>query len=173
MTPTDHTFRAGNSPPSYTVFRHVSPGMSDSLHRRRQDAWTYAIVGGLVGAPLVVAHNLYSGLGSEFSVNALLIGGLVAGFLAKRASADPDRAAAGAGVLGGLPALAWLLPAMLTSASSFAAAWSFPPAGPLLVVVFGATALLVCVFAGLLGGLLGKWLASLVAGRTATTADGH
>jgi hypothetical protein len=141
--------------------------MAHSLHRRRQDAWTYALVGGLVAAPLTVAHNLYTGLGTEFSLNALLVGGLVAGFLAKRASADADRAAAGAGVLGGLPALAWILPAMLASASSFAAAWSFPPAGPLLAAVFGVTVLAVFVFAGLLGGLAGRWLASLVARRTA------
>ncbi|WP_440992240.1 DUF5518 domain-containing protein [Haloarchaeobius baliensis] len=142
--------------------------MSQPLHRRRQDAWTYALVGGLAAAPLVVAHNLYTGLGTEFSLNALLVGGLVAGFLARRASADADRAAAGAGVLGGLPALAWFLPAMLASASSFATAWSFPPAGPLLVAVFGLVVLTIFVVTGLLGGLVGKWLASFVDRRTAT-----
>jgi hypothetical protein len=141
--------------------------MAHSLHRRRQDAWTYALVGGLVAAPLAVAHNLYTGLGTVFSLNALLVGGLAAGFLAKRASADADRAAAGAAVLGGLPALAWILPAMLGTATDVADAWSVPPAGVLLAVVFGATVLAVFVFTGLLGGFVGKWLASFVGRQTA------
>ncbi|MFC4407354.1 DUF5518 domain-containing protein [Haloarchaeobius iranensis] len=141
--------------------------MSKSLHRR-QDAWTYAIVGGLVAAPLVVVHNLYTGLGSEFSLNGVFVGGLVAGFLATRGSGDADRAAAGAGVLGGVPALAWMLPDLFVVALGGDGSWWFTVAEAAVAVVFVGFVLIIAVVAGVLGGVVGKWLASVVRRRTAT-----
>ncbi|WP_440992241.1 DUF5518 domain-containing protein [Haloarchaeobius baliensis] len=151
--------------------------MTQSLHRRRQDAWTYALVGGLVAAPLVVAHNLYVGLGGELSVmdglgtglslNAVFVGGLVAGFLARRASADADRAAAGAGVLGSIPALVWSLAYPVELALETGGAWWFGIAEAVLLFVFAGLVLTLGTVAGLVGGLVGKWLASLV-GRSPT-----
>lgn len=142
--------------------------MTRSRHRDEQDVWTYALVGGLVAAPLVVAHNLLAGVPNEFSFNGVLVGGLVAGFLAARASVDVDRATAGAGVLGGVPALAWFLPELVGIPSTTDGVWWFTvvEAGFVLVVV-GLT-LVFGVLAGVLGGFVGKWLASVVGRRTAT-----
>jgi hypothetical protein len=146
----------------------------------RQDAWPYALVGGLVAAPLVVAHNLYTGLGGELSLmpglgtglslNAVLVGGLVAGFLAKRASADADRAAAGAGVLGSSPALVWALAYPAELALETGGAWWFSLAEALILLTFAGLVLTLGTVAGLLGGFVGKWFASFVDRRT--TADG-
>ncbi|WP_257299914.1 DUF5518 domain-containing protein [Haloarchaeobius sp. FL176] len=141
--------------------------MSSAL-RRQQDAWTYAIIGGLVAAPLVVAHNLYTGLGSELSLNGVFVGGLVAGFLAARGSGDADRAAAGAGVLGGVPALAWMLPDLFVVALDGDGTWWFTVAEAVIAVVFVGLALTIAVVAGVLGGVVGKWFASVVRRRTAT-----
>ena len=153
--------------------------MTQSPHGR-QDAWTYALVGGLVAAPLVVVHNLYTGLGGELSLmpglgtglslNAVLVGGLVAGFLAGRTSADADRAAAGAGVLGSIPALVWALAYPVELARETGGAWWFSLAEALILFMFAGLVLTLGTMAGLLGGFVGKWLASFVDHRT--TADG-
>jgi hypothetical protein len=118
----------------------LAPSVTQSLHGR-QEAWTYA-----------------------------LVGGLLAGFLAKRASADADRAAAGAGVLGSVPAVVWALAYPVELALETGGAWWFSLAEALILVTFAGLVLTLGTMAGLLGGFVGRWLASFVDRRT--TADG-
>ncbi|WP_440992239.1 DUF5518 domain-containing protein [Haloarchaeobius baliensis] len=134
--------------------------MDESLHRHRQDTWTYALVGGLVAAALVIANNLYTGLEAEFSLNGVLVGGFVTGFLIARASAGTDvgRAAIGAGLLGGSPALAWFLPPLVDFVVSGDGTWSYSLLEAVFVLLFVGIHLVFTALIGLLGGVVGRWV---------------
>ncbi|MFD1644111.1 DUF5518 domain-containing protein [Haloarchaeobius litoreus] len=132
--------------------------MTQSLHRSRQDVWTYALVGALVAALLVVANNLYTGLETELSLNGVLVGGFVAGFLAARASVDAAGAAVRAGLLGGSPALAWFLPPLVDFVTTSGGTWWYSLLQAGMVVVFVVTHLVFTALIGLLGGVVGRWL---------------
>lgn len=141
--------------------------MSDPVSRRRRSetAWKYALVGGLVSVPIAAGEYWLSGAGDTFPMTFVLVGGVVAGVLARRRFAHPGRAGAGAGVIGGLMALGWLLSALLDTAADFAAAWSTPVAGVLIAAVFGLVVLWISALVGLLGGAVGGWLTSKLGGR--------
>lgn len=145
---------------------------SDSSHvRRERNPWTYALVGGLATIPLVIGSDLLADVGNTFPINMVVLGGFVAGFLAGRASADPHRAAAGAGLLGATPGLVWLLPALVDTATDFATAWAFPPATAVFIALFGTVIVCLTAFLALLGGVVGNWLAGKIDGwRSVTTA---
>lgn len=129
------------------------------------DPWVPAVVGGVVSIPLTVGLYVQSGLGSEMSLNMLLVAGVVAGYLAARRSQRVDRASVLAGVLGGLPVYVFLFDAVLGLQSSFASAWSSHVLG-LAVSVFAASAIVgVCAIAGFIGGAFGSWIADQL-GRT-------
>ena len=134
--------------------------MSETLHRGRQNTWTYALVGGLVAAALVIVNNLYTGLDTEFSLNGVLIGGFVTGFLVARASAGTDvgRAAMGAGLLGGSPALAWFLPPLVDFVLSGGGTWSYSLLEAGFVLLFVGVHLVFTALIGLLGGVVGRWV---------------
>ena len=74
------------------------------------ETWQYALVGGVVSIPLSLGLYWYSGMGSDFSLNMIVVGGLLAGYLAKRNSVDAKPAGLRAGLIGALPGLAWMLP---------------------------------------------------------------
>ena len=141
--------------------------MSGSVDTRRQSdtAWKYALVGGLVSVPVAAGEYWLSGAGDSFPITYALIGGVVAGILAKRRSVHAGRAGAGAGAVGGLVALGWILPALLDTAGDFAAAWSTPAAGILIALVFGLAVLWMSALVGLIGGAIGGWLTTKLGGR--------
>lgn len=120
--------------------------------------WQYALVGGVVSMPLTLAAYWSSGANDHFSLNMVVVGGLIAGFLARRYAADVGAAGLRAGVIGGLAGYVWIAPTILTTAESFADAWSFAPATGLLFVVFSAVDLGIAAIAGLLGGVVGAWI---------------
>jgi len=164
-------FPSPKPPASYTSTGVLIPSVTPTLHHQRA-AWTYALVGGLVAAPLVVVHNRSTGLGGELSLlpglgtglplTAVFVGGLVAGFLAGRASADVDTAAAGAGVLGSVPALGWALPYPTEIALETGGAWWFGLVEGVMLFVFAGVVLTLGAVGSLAGGFVGRWLASLV-----------
>lgn len=143
--------------------------MSESVGRRRRSdtAWKYALVGGLVSVPIAAGEYWLSGAGDTFPMTFVLVGGVVAGALARRRFAHPGRAGAGAGAVGGLAALGWILPALLDTAADFAAAWSTPVAGVLIAAAFGLVVLWLSALVGLLGGAIGGWLTTKLGGRRA------
>lgn len=138
---------------------------------RPRGPWRYAILGGLVSVPLTVAYNWQTLGGAEFSLGFVLVGGVLAGFLARRAAADAVRAGFGAGVIGSLVGYGWLLGTLVESAASFGAAWSFPPATAVLVVVFSVIVLGAGGVGGLAGGVVGGWLARLLPGAGSTAVE--
>ncbi|WP_256297658.1 DUF5518 domain-containing protein [Haloarchaeobius salinus] len=134
--------------------------MTETLHRDRQHAWTFALVGGFVAAALVIGNNLYTGLDTELSLNGVLVGGFVTGFLVARASARTDvgRAAIGAGLLGGSPALAWFLPPLVDFVVSGDDTVSYSLLEAAFVLLFVGVHLVFTALIGLLGGLVGRWV---------------
>lgn len=123
------------------------------------NSWRYALVGGLGSIPLTLGLYWLSGMGNELSLNMVLVGGLVAGYLAKRGSADIDRSGFLAGVVGALPGL-WLL--FDTAVAAVGVAKPVPLQAVAIVLMVGISALILVVggIAGLIGAKVGAWLAS-------------
>jgi|GEM_PF-2266652 len=109
---------------------------------------------------LTLAAYWRSGAGDYFSIGLVVVGGLIAGFLARRYSADVSAASLRAGVIGGLAGYVWIAPSILATAESFADAWSFAPAAAPLFVVFSAAVVGLAAVPGLVGGLVGAWVCS-------------
>ena len=127
--------------------------------------WTYALVGGVGSMPLSVGLYWYSGMGNHFSLNMVFVGGLLAGYLAKRESVDAKPVGLRAGLIGAIPGLVWFLP---QAARRVAAAWSFLPIA-ILTVLFTVLIFAVGAVAGLLGGAVGGWLFTKIGNQTAVT----
>jgi len=140
---------------------------TDPTARRDASPWTYALVGGVASVPVAAGEYWLSGAGDTFPITYALIGGVVAGALARRRFAHAGRAGAGAGAIGGLVALGWILPALLDTAADFAAAWSTPIAGVLIAVLSGLVVLWISALVGLFGGAIGGWLTTKIGGRRA------
>lgn len=121
--------------------------------------------------PLTLAAYWSSVASDSFSFNMVVVGGLVAGFLARRYSADVSAASLRAGLIGGLAGYVWIAPAIRTSAESFAEAWSFAPAETLLFVVFSAAVIGIPAVPGLVGGLVGSWICGKTGQQRAVPAS--
>lgn len=145
-------------------------GGTSPAPRRNASPWKYALLGGLASVPVAAGEYWLSGAGDTFPITFALVGGVVAGALARRRFAHAGRAGAGAGAVGGLVALGWILTALLDTAADFAAAWSTPVAGVLIAVVFGLVVLEMAALVGLIGGAIGGWLTTKLGGRLALAA---
>lgn len=134
---------------------------------RIAETWRYALVGGLVSIPLTGGLYWLSGAGNELSFNAVLLGGLLAGYLATRAPTAVDSTAAGirAGVIGGLPGL-WLLGDVLAAATALTGPTWFRVTGiGMVVVAFSGFVFGLGALAGGVGAVVGAWLARRVGHR--------
>lgn len=124
--------------------------------------YVYALVGGVTGIVVVTVHNLLVGAEAYYSLSGTVAGSVLAGFLARRGSGSFKRAGMGAGVVGTLPAFAWLSDYLRGWVAGFAS-----EGGPVLAtVVLGSVLLFTGVWGavtGAFGGFLGGWLAGKVA----------
>jgi hypothetical protein len=118
------------------------------------ETWRYALVGGIVSIPLSLGLYWYTGMGNDFSLNMVTVGGLLAGYLAKRNSVDAKPAGVRAGLIGALPGLAWILPQI---ARNVAAGWSLLPIAVFLCL-FTVIIFVIGAVAGVIGGAIGGWL---------------
>jgi hypothetical protein len=125
--------------------------------RHVPEPWNYALVGGLASVPVTLLLYWQAGLAGEISLNAVFLGGLIAGSLAERADGDVNGAGARAGLIGGLPALLTLSEVVTAAAGLAGPAW-FQAAGLGMTLVVGVTVLAFATLAGLLGAALGGWL---------------
>jgi hypothetical protein len=136
--------------------------------QRTDDTWTYALLGGLASVPLTVSLYVLSDAGSEISLNAVVLGGFLAGYLVRSASADADPGPVGvrAGVVGGVPTVVWGLSEVAGSAAAVAGPVPFRVAAVGMVLFTITTVVL--TFAGLggyVGARVGGWLAGRIDSR--------
>jgi NhaP-type Na+/H+ or K+/H+ antiporter len=120
--------------------------------------WRYALIGGVVLIPLSLALYWYSGTGNDFSLNMIFVGGLLAGYLAKRESVEAKPVGLRAGIIGALQGLVWILP---RAVRNVAAGWSFLPIA-VFVTLFSVIIFSIGALAGLIGGAVGGWLAKRI-----------
>lgn len=131
---------------------------------RLSETWRDALFGGVASMPVTAALYWLSGGGREFPLDAVAVAGLVAGYLAAGRAADPDAVGLRAGVVGGLPGVAWLLAAILGDATALSGPAWFEVAG--LAFVVGATSavaalvLALAAVVGVLGARVGGWVAA-------------
>lgn len=118
------------------------------------ETWRYGLVGGIVSIPLSLGLYWYSGTGNHFSINMAVVGGVLAGCLAKRNSIDAKPAGLHAGLIGVLPGFTWILPQIVTSV---AAEWSVLPLA-IFSTIFAVLIFSIGALAGVLGGAVGGWL---------------
>lgn len=124
----------------------------------------YAVLGGLFSIPLIIGSNWLTGIETHFSTNALVFGGLLAGYLARENDADAVRAGVGAGVIGGLPGYIWILPQMIRTAT----AWPSTVATAIMLVVMTIAVIGISALTGGIGGVVGGWVATKFDSGSAT-----
>ena len=122
--------------------------------------WKYALIGGLASLPFTTLS--YWQTGSELSLGAVLFGGILAGYLAKRADGEISGVGTRVGIVGGLPVF-WVVFDVLAATGGLAGPAWFVTSATLLtvgftiviaVVGFGISALV-----GEVGTRIGSWLA--------------
>lgn len=129
----------------------VSDGLLASV---RTGTWRYALVGGLVSIPLTLGLNWYAGTPNHFSLNMVVVGGLVAGYLAKRDAVAAKPAGVRAGLVGAAPGLVWFLRGVISRLETALSA----EVAVIATVGVGVVALGIGAIAGLIGGAIGGWL---------------
>ena len=125
------------------------------------ETWKYGLLGGISSIPFTVGLYWLSGTGSEFALDVVLLGGLLAGYLARAGSADASSTSVGvrAGVVGGLPGL-WLLVDVLRTASALSGpVWFQVAAVSMTMIVFTTAVLGFAGVVGVVGANVGGWLA--------------
>lgn len=127
-----------------------------ALQFELSNTWTYALVGGLVPALLVVQELWQSS--SPITYPGLLLGGVVAGYLVKRQGGNATSTGARAGFIAGMPTL-WVTRELLLGIVELPNPLWFRGVGVLMLVYVGALLLLVPMVVGGLGGHIGGWLA--------------
>jgi hypothetical protein len=152
----------------------VRSGSPLSALPRITDTWKYALVGGIVSLPLTLWQYWQSGLGSEFSLDMVFVGGLTAGYLAARAPTETSTGSVGlrAGVIGALPGLS-LVGDLLHAAVGWASPLWFRAVA--VVLLAGGVSLVLFAFGGLVGAVgakIGGWVA-VKAGTNRTPPVGN
>ena len=125
------------------------------------ETWKYALIGGIASLPLTIGLYWQSGMGSEFSLNMVFFGGLLAGYLASAAATEIAGSSVGfrAGVLGGLPGL-WLVVDLIEAAFVWSSPlWFRVVSISMLTVGFTTVLFAFAGLVGLLGAKVGGWLA--------------
>jgi hypothetical protein len=147
----------------------VSP--PDSLLDGASDAWRYGLLGGLVSVPFTAVG--YWQTGSELSLSTVFLGGLLAGYLARRRSGTAAGVGVRVGLVGSLPVL-WLLSDVLGAASALSGpAWFVAGALALTVARVAVVAVGAAVLVGVVGTRVGGGLAGRDGGERAPPATGN
>jgi hypothetical protein len=125
------------------------------------DKWRYAFFGVVLSLPLTLVGYWQSG--SELSLSPVLLGGILAGYLAARATGTSYGVGYRVGAIGGLPGLLFLVDLPDAMAALGGPEW-FVAVGTAFGVVFAGIAVFVVVgfsaLVGELGARIGGWLAT-------------
>lgn len=151
------------------MLRIGSPPLPLPMSKR----WKYALLGGLPSIPVTVWLYLQSSAENEFSLSAVFLGGLLAGYLATAAATEVDVVGVGlrAGVVGALPIL-WILVDFLEAATVLSGPlWFRFIAISMVVLLITSVILGVAGFVGLLGAKVGSWLAKKAGTRQTASVE--
>ncbi len=130
------------------------------------DIWKYAILGGLLTIPFTAFT--YWQTGSELSLSPVFLGGVLAGYLAKRQIGQNSGVGVRVGLVGALPVL-WLLFDMLMIISGLSNPLWFSAALVIMATVIAGLIIGLSVLAGMLGARVGSWLTKHNGRRTQPT----
>jgi len=138
---------------------------SDRSTQHIPQPWAYGLIGGVVSLPFTAVS--YWQTGSELSLAPVVLGGLVAGYLATRKTGESDGVGLRTGVIGGLP-IVWMLVDVLLGASELAGPSWFVTGATLLTILFlvalGVVGLGLSALVGGLGAKIGSWVAGTRSG---------
>jgi len=135
-------------------------------------AWRYALVGGVVALVLIVVFQWLPGPRTELSLNAVFVGGLLAGYLARTRAPSVDATAVGVrtGLIGSLAGLLLLVEIVTTGATLSSPLWFRVAGTGLLAGTMLGFTVVVAVLAGLLGAHVGGWLGGKTGKRSRPAA---
>jgi hypothetical protein len=134
------------------------------------DIWKYAIVGGIATIPFTSFS--YWQTGSEISLSPVFLGGLLAGYLAKRQLGKSSGVGVRAGLVGALPVL-WVLFDMITTVSRLSNPLWFSAVLVILTIVIAGLLTGMAVLAGELGARVGGWLTKYSGQRNQIASGGY
>ena len=122
--------------------------------------WKYALIGG--GASLPFTTLSYWQTGSELSLGAVLFGGILAGYLAKRADGEISGVGTRVGIVGGLPVF-WVIFDVLAATEGLAGPTWFVTSATLIAIGFtivvAVLGLGISALIGEVGTRIGSWVA--------------
>ncbi|MFC6873530.1 DUF5518 domain-containing protein [Halobellus marinus] len=124
--------------------------------------WKCVLLGGGVALPCTAFS--YWQTGSEVSLGAVVLGGLLTGYLLTQSNSDTSRAGIQVGILGGLPVL-WAVFDTYVAAAGFTEPVWFKLAEGVLLFGFIITGFGIAALAGEVGVRIGTWLADSVTNR--------
>ncbi len=130
--------------------------------------WVYACIGGGVALPCTALG--YWQTGSEVSVSAAVVGGLVTGYLLARSNAETGSAGTLVGIVGGLPILWAVFDTYVVGATVAEPLW-FELAGGAFLVGFTVAGFGVAALAGEVGVRIGARVADSFDGRRDRNAE--
>lgn len=124
--------------------------------RRLPTRWRYVLIGGGVALPCTAFS--YWQTRSEVSLGAVVLGGVLAGYLLTRANGETSWAGVRVGIIGGLPVL-WAVFDTYVGAAGFAEPVWFKLTRTVFLFGFVAGGFVIAAVAGEVGVRIGTWLA--------------
>ena len=138
-----------------------------SLRRRFDSTWKYGLVGGLVSIPLTIVSSTWTGSTLDQPPTGILVGAMLAGYLAANASRRAVNAGVLAGLVGGVPASGWAVGGLVGLPEGPIVVWSNPLSEVAFLLLVTAALIAFSMAIGAVGGFLGGWLSEKVrSGRT-------
>ena len=122
--------------------------------------WKYALISGVASLPFTTCS--YWQTGSELSLGAVLFGGILAGYLTRRAGGGVSGVGIRVGIVGGLPVL-WVVFDVLAATGGLAGPTWFVTSATLIAIGFtivvAVLGLGISALIGEVGTRIGSWVA--------------
>lgn len=143
-----------------------------SLLQSLSQRWRYALIGGLLALPSTTVGYLQTG--AELVLLPVLLGGLLAGYLAERQTGGSHGVGVRVGLVGAVPVL-WLIVDVPRTALAFPGPSWLVVTVALIAAVFTASVVVlglgVAALIGEAGGRIGGWVAKKRPGHSAPAID--
>jgi hypothetical protein len=148
--------------------------MADTASRLRSlpQRWRYALIGGLLALPSTAVGYLQPG--AELVLSPVLLGGLLAGYLAERQTGESRGVGVRVGLVGAVPVTLVIFDVLAATSALSGPSWVVAT-GTFLTVGFtaavGVLGFGLAALIGEAGGRVGGWVAKTRSGHSAPAAD--